>query len=180
VRKAVLTVVAVATLLVGAGWASAHAVTIGDPNDTTGPLDVRRVEKRYTARPLWRITTGPKWTAREIWDKGYFLVHFDTAGDSSHFERYALIRGTPNGMAASLWRDRQRRSDYRLGPVTVRRASQDSVSIRLSLTRLDISSSRTFYRWFVRSLYSSGRCPRVCIDQAPDGRSIRDPLVAPN
>lgn len=156
----------------------AHArLALRDPNDTRGPLDVRRVHHSAVRRPIWRITTGPRWTARRLFDRGYFLVHLDTRG-TRRGDYYALVWHNGRGMRGTLVRDRvRRRRDRTMSSLSVWRRDRDSVSVRIPLRKLFVPKGRDSYGWFVRSLWRRKRCPRAtCIDRAPFKGAVEEPL----
>ena len=147
-----------------------------DPNDVQGVLDVRRVNVSPKRPPRYTLRTFSRWTVQELWDAGYLLVHFDSFGDE-HFDYYVMIRSTGERMLGTLWRDRIRRSDYKVGGVKVWRPDRERVTVRVPLDRLNVR--RAYYRWYASTLFVSDVCPRTCIDRIPDGGAIQEPLIAP-
>jgi hypothetical protein len=151
-----------------------------DGNDTRGPLDVRRADVKGTrSKPKWRVATFGRWTARSIWDKAYGLVHVDALGDE-HFDHYALVRSNGFGLEATLWRDRRRRKDVRVGKLHVARADKRSFTVRLPLRRLDMPDARVFYRWYVQTIAVTRSCPRSCFDRAPDAGAVTEVVPGPD
>jgi hypothetical protein len=150
-----------------------------DGNDTLGVLDVRRVDVKGTrSKPKWHVATFPRWDARSIWDKGYALVYFDAFGDD-HFDHYALVRSNGFGLEGTLWRDRKRKDDVRAGKLHVARSNGRSFTVRVPLRRLDIPRNRLVYRWYVQTILVNGRCPRSCLDRAPDDGAVTEPVPEP-
>lgn len=151
-----------------------------DGNDTRGPLDVRRVTVKGTrAKPKWRVSTFARWGARSIWDKGYGLVRVDALGDD-HFDHYALVRSNGYALDATLWRDRKRKDDVRVGRLHVARSDRRSFSVRIPLRRLQMPDARPFYRWYVETIAVTRRCPRACLDRAPDDGSVTEVVAGPS
>lgn len=150
-----------------------------DPNDTRGPLDVRRaIVKGTRTKPKWRVTTFGRWGARSIWDKGYGLVYVDALGDE-HFDHFALVRSNGYALEASLWRDRKKKDDVRVGRLHVARSDRRSFTVRIPLGRLDMPEARLFYRWYVQTIAVTRRCPRSCFDRAPDEDAVTEFVTRP-
>ena len=159
--------------------ATASHLDVTDPNDTRGPLDVRRVENLGTTQPTWKVVTFASWSRAEIWDSGYVTVLFDTrAGPQPDY--YVLVGSLGSRLYADLWRDRATKPDRRVAGVKVWRADNSSVSIRFPLDRMVIGSERTFYGWSVETLFTGERCRRVCFDFAPDEGTVVEPLPVPS
>jgi hypothetical protein len=158
-------------------WAFARHQDVSDGNDTRGLLDVKRVEVDGK-RPRFKIITFAGWNNQEMWDAGYFLVQFDSRGDG-RFDHYALVRSNGYGIQATLFRDRQRKSDYRVASLEAWRKGSRSVSVRVPLRKLDIPTARTYYRWIVRSLFTNHNCRATCIDRVPDRGAVRELLIDP-
>lgn len=147
-----------------------------DPNDTRGPLDVRRVVAgRDLKRPRWKIVTFDPWRARQIFDRGYVLVFFDTFADK-RYDYYALVRSVGPRLRGSLWRDRKVKSDVFKTALRVRRANRRSVTVRVPLGRMKFPETRVYYYWHVQTLMTNRRCPNVCFDRAPDTDGVLEPL----
>jgi hypothetical protein len=151
--------------------AGAAPSSTNDPNDTRGPLDVRRIERIGSEKPRWTIVTFGDWRVARMFDRGYFLVYLDTFG-SRRFDYYALVRSKGSGLSGTLWRDRTNRDDVRIGFVESFRRNDRSVAVRVPLRRLHIPPDRFFYFWQVRTLYTGPHCTQVCIDIAPNGRGV--------
>jgi hypothetical protein len=151
----------------------AHHVDPRDPNDTRGPLDVRRIDVVRRRTPRFEIITWRGWTARQIWDHGFGLVRLDTFG-SSRFDYYALVRSTGSRLRGDLFRDRARRPDHRLFALRTSKASRRSFRVRIPLGRLRMSRSRAVYRWEVQTLFVGSRCRRTCFDFVPNQRAVRE------
>lgn len=172
---AALTLVAVAALAF-AGGASADHLPVTDANDTRGPLDIRRVEVTGKKRPIWKVTTYGRWSAAKIWDFGFITVFLDTV-DSPRPDFYILIGSRGSHLYADLWRDRANKPDVKVGDLRrVWRTNRSAVSVRLPLSRVKIGRKRTFFRWFVESLFTGDRCRRVCFDLAPNDGPVVEPL----
>ena len=165
--------------LVAVPWlASARHANLADPRDTDGLLDIKEVRLHGKKRPMWKTITFPKWGTERVFDRGFALINLDARGDG-HFEHYALVRSVGTGMRAELFRNRKRKSDYRIGSLNVWRPDRRSVSVRIPLRKLRVGDNRAYYRWFVQTLMTGQACPRVCIDRAPNQGAIQQPLVEP-
>jgi hypothetical protein len=171
-KARVVVAIVIASLLVPVlVWA--HHVDPRDPNDTPGPLDVRRVNVVRRSTPRFEIITWRGWTAKEIWDQGFGLVRLDTFG-SSRFDYYALVRSTGTRLRGDLFRDRSRGSDRRLFALKTSKSSRRSFRVRIPLKRLRMPRSRAIYRWEVQTLFVGNRCRRTCFDFVPNQGSVRE------
>lgn len=159
--------------------AFARHVDVNDPNDVKGLLDVRRIEVQGVKRPRWKVITFATWGTEAVFDSGYFMVRLDTYG-SPRFDYYALVRSNGSRLLASLWRDRAEKRDYKMTGVAVWRPSRTSMSVRVPLGKLKVGTRRAFYGWFVETLFTSDKCPRVCIDRVPDQGRVDEPLPVPS
>ena len=157
---------ALLTIVVMALGAGAHHTDLMDPNETRGKLDVRRVRFDHTGAATWTVTTFSEWTTGSIWDRGYILVMLDTQAGAPA-EYYLLIRSRGASLVASLWRHRNVGSDTYLGTVPVKRPTSRSATVQVALFRLDFGEKRTFYRWWVETVFTGDRCRRTCHDRAP-------------
>jgi hypothetical protein len=147
-----------------------------DPNDTTGPLDVRRVVvKTAGAKPVWRIETGPRWTVRSLRDRGYVLVFLDTFG-TQRPDYYALIRSDGRRLRGSLLRDRVGKRDRHVSWLDVWRKDRSSVSLRVPLRKSRVGKRRDAYSWSVQTLMTTPRCRRICFDGVPNRGTVEEPL----
>ena len=169
--------VAVAAALIAPMFAGAHHKPVADPKDTRGKLDVRSVVVSGTKRrPTFRINTYPRWTARDVWDRGYLLVWLDTRAGSA-FDYYVLIRSVANRLRAVLFRYRPNRRDVRIAGLRVRRPNRRSVTVRIPLGRVVFGEKRLQYGWQAQTLWMAGRCRRkVCFDFAPNRNPVMEPI----
>ncbi|HYZ47062.1 MAG TPA: hypothetical protein VE712_05295 [Actinomycetota bacterium] len=177
IRRLPVAAVVVASLVVLSPAAHAR-LALRDPNDTRGPLDVREVHHVGDRRPIWRIRTGPRWTARRLFDRGYLLVHLDTFG-SRRGDYYALVLSNGRRMRGILFRDRLRpRRDRKLSSLGVWRRDRNSVSVRIPMRKVFVPKNSESYGWFVRTLWIKRRCPKsTCIDRAPFEGAVQQPLA---
>ena len=171
-KRRVLFAIVIVSIVIPALVQAQH-VDPRDPNDTRGPLDVRRIDVVRRRTPRFEIITWRGWTAKEIWDRGFGLVRLDTFG-SSRFDYYALIRSTGSRLKGDVFRDRQSRPDRRLFSVRTTKASRRSFRVRIPLERLRMPRSRAVYRWEVQTLFVGGRCRNTCFDFVPNQGSVRE------
>lgn len=157
--------------------ASATHQVVRDPNDTRGKLDIRRVKIGGQRANRWQITTDRGWSVRGIFDRGYFLVHFDTFGDDD-YDYYVLLRSDRRHMQGSLWRDRQRSRDELIGTADVRRPNRRTVKATVPMRKMRFPEAAVNYRWHARTLFIRKGClKKVCIDRAPNRGAVLEPLV---
>lgn len=178
-KRVMLSLVTVVTILSSTHLAFAHHIVVRDGSSERGLLDVRRVKNlgRWTAR--WRIDTYHRWSRRQIWDQGYLLVYLDTFGSRRH-DYYALIYATEKNVRGTLFRDRDVKPDRKVRDLRVRRPSPKSVNVTVQLKKLRIGNDRATYNWFAQTTWSGGKCWQACFDYAPDtgenGEGIEEPL----
>ena len=155
--------------------AAAGRNDVVDPNDTRGVLDVRAVRFKDPTGdpPQWTILTFDGWSLAKIWDRGYLYVQLDTFGAESA-DYAAVLRSTGRNLVGHLFKLGKGNGgrDVLKGSLTARKGSAASVSVKVSLKRLKFGEQRTFYRWWVVTTLSSGTCPRVCVDRAPNDGSV--------
>jgi hypothetical protein len=147
---------------------------VSDPNDSRSLLDVRSANATRPPRPRFRIETYQRWTVERLHDRGYALVYLDTI-PGRRFDYYVLARSNGHRMVGTLYRDRKRKNDYKMGAVRVRRPSPKAVAMSLRMGRLDWPQSRDQYRWYAQTVFTSDRCPQVCFDVAPNGPPVAEP-----
>ena len=154
--------------------ASADHREVSDGNDTRGPLDVSRARVSSGRPPSWTIRTRGKWNAARIFDRGFVVIRLDTYGDG-RFDYYALVRSNGRRISAWLYADRGSRPDRRKGRLGLKRDSKRSVKVSIPFRKVRFPESRLRYAWIVETLWTTRRCPRVCIDRAPNRGVVREP-----
>lgn len=161
--------ITIAVMSVGAG---AHDTDFNDPNDARGRLDVRQVRLAHVpGPPTWTIITFAEWSTAGMWDRGYLMVLLDTqAGVGAEY--YLLVRSVGKALQGSLWRVHATGPDSYLGSVPTSRPSRRSASVQVSLRRVTFGASRSFYRWWVQTVFTSDLCPRTCQDRAPNRETV--------
>jgi hypothetical protein len=179
-RRVALVGVALAVagaLVVGAlAIAAPPPVTVTDPHDVLGRMDVRRVRlDTATGTPEWTVVTFASWTIHEIWDHGFVIVYLDTKG-SSRADYYALIRSSGRVLDGWLWRRPRTEPDVRLRSLRVTKGSGIGVSVWIPTAALTFGVDRASYGWWVQTLWIGDRCRRTCIDRAPDTGAVVQPL----
>lgn len=168
-KVALVLVVLVTAASMSTMFAKATHQNSKDGNDVKGRLDIRQVNTfGRVQNPDWKIITFARNTATELRDRGFFLVYLDTFGDS-RFDYYALVSSNGSRVQGTLWRDPARKRDRKVRKLTVWRADNFSVSVRVPLSKLNTGGkNRLIYRWFVKSLFVGDNCRRVCLDRAPN------------
>lgn len=169
-RWAAAVAIASATLTVAALALATHA-PVSDPNDTRGPLDVRRVKLEHEDGPgEWTVLTFAEWTPRSMWDVGNAFVFLDTAKNQDA-EYFVHIRSNGRRMVGALWRIGDRR-DRLLRGIAAWRDSRDGVSVRVRLGQLTFGGARRSFRWWVYTSFSGIRCRATCVDRAPNSGAV--------
>jgi hypothetical protein len=171
-RVAAPFVAALVTITLVVVAAGAHHSDLEDPDDTRGKLDVKHVRFAHVGRPpFWTVVTFGEWRTAAMWDRGYIMVSLDTQG-GARAEYYLLIRSVRTALEGTLWRARVHEPDAYLGSVPVKRLSRRSASVQMRLTRVTFGSSRTYYRWWVETVFTSDVCRRTCHDRAPNRDAV--------
>ena len=167
--------VAVATAIATiAAVALASHLPVDDPNDTRGPLDVRRVRLQHDdGPPEWTVVTFGRWSAGSIWDQGHVFLFLDTYG-STDPDHFVHVRSNGRTMLGVLWRiaPSEGQRDRAMRSVAVWRGSGRTVSVRVPLGPLKIGPHRTLFRWWVFTSFTGERCRATCLDRVPSSGSI--------
>lgn len=158
----------------GSITAQAQHLDVSDRRDTRDALDISDVQVDRVSNPRFWVKTWGRWTVKDIFDRGYVLVFFDTFG-SSRFDYYALVRSRGNRLEASLWRDFRRSNDRQRARLLVRRRNRRSVNVIVPLRKMYVGR-RVHYGWRVQTLMTSRTCRRVCFDLAPDEGAVMEPV----
>ena len=152
--------------------AGAHDTDLLDPNDARGRLDVMQVRLAHVpGPPTWTIATYAEWSTAGMWDRGYLMILLDTQAGVGP-EYYLLVRSAGKTLQGSLWRAHVTGPDSYLGSVPTSRPSRRSARAQVSLKRLTFGASRSFYRWWVQTVFTSDLCPRTCHDEAPNQAQV--------
>jgi hypothetical protein len=177
---AVAVLSAIGVSVVAIAGVSASRAQFDDPNDTRGPLDVRRVWFDPEAGPpQWTLVAFSPWNPAQTEDRAFAFVFLDTK-KGAHPDYYVLIRSTGHTLSGSLWRDLERAVDIRLGSVAVSTAPGDAgVTVEVPLGRLAFGALRTSYRWSVLTTFTGRVCRATCVDHVPDQGAVEQPLGTP-
>jgi hypothetical protein len=155
---------------------AAGPVDHADPNDTTGRLDVRVVTFATEPGPLtWRFATFGRWTARQIWDRGYLLVQLDTAGDE-RIDHIIIVGSDGRELAATLLRVRRDGRQVEVGSIGADKDGPRAAFVSMVFHKLSIGSNRTSFSWSVLTSFTGKVCPRTCFDLVPDIGMVEQPL----
>ena len=155
-------------------FAGATHAPLPDPADNRGALDLSRIRMIGNDEPRWVMSTYETWSIPGLRDTGFFTIELDTFG-TAHPDYYVLVRSTGTRFVGSLWRDHQNRPDERLRTLRVSRPTAASIRVRVPITQLNFGS-RAVYFWRVTTLWTGPRCRRVCIDHAPNGDRMSEPV----
>ena len=176
-KKRILTIVLAASIMATGHIASAAHQDVPDPNDTPARFDISEVNVTGLRFPVYTIRTFSRWRIPDVFDLGFFVIYFDTIG-TKRFDYYTLVRSNGMRLTATLWRDRVRRDDVKISNARVRHPTRKIVRVRALIGKMRFGESRVQYRWQVRSLFISGKCrAKLCIDVAPNGPPVAEPIV---
>jgi len=147
-----------------------------DPNDTTGRLDVRVVTYDTDTGPLtWRFTTFGRWTASQIWDRGYLLVQLDTRGDE-RIDYVVVVGSDGRELVATLLRVRRDGQQVEFGSIGADKDGPRAASVSVALHKLSIGANRTSFSWSALTSFTGTVCRRTCFDLVPDVGVVEEPL----
>ncbi len=174
-RLVALALAAAALMSLGSPVSASH-VTVRDRNDVDGRLDLRAVEVLRGPPRKWILKTHKAFSARRIFDKGYLLVYFDTYG-TKRFDYYVLLRPGRHKIKGNLWKDRKQANDEIIAGTRVGKPGKRKVATTVPLRKMRQGPARLTYRWHARTIFTGRHCKRVCIDRAPQARSVVEPFV---
>ena len=172
--KAVLVGILVALFVVTP--AAGEHVVVTDGNDTRGRADIKKVRVERDGPRKWKIRTFRGWRVNDFFEKGWFVINLDTIGDRS-MDYFVFVRAKRRRLGAAIWRERQNQDDVLVAHVKARKVTKALMSVKVPFSKLKVGDSRLEYRWYVRSMWSAPKCPRVCFDRAPNRRVISEPLL---
>ena len=178
-KKVLAMAMVIPALLTLASPVSATHSNVRDDNDVSGRLDIRRVDMLQGLPREWVLKTHKGFTAKRVFDKGYLLVYFDTFGDE-RFDYYVLLRPTRAKFKGELYKDaRNGNNDVLLGQTDLRKPNRRTVTTTVPFRKMRTPDGRLTYRWHARTIYTGPKCKRVCIDRAPEDRSVTEPYLQP-
>jgi hypothetical protein len=144
-----------------------------DAADTRGPLDIALVDPPGDqSSTTWRVSVRGRIKPMRLWDEGYALLSFDTAG-GEEFEVHAVVRWERRRALGLLIRDGSRSAS---GKVQVRRAGPRGILVTVPLGQLGLDPQRLYFRWAAETIFTGPGC-RPCLDGVPDARGYPQPLV---
>lgn len=156
--------------------ASAEHLIVEDPNDTKGRADIERVKVEKDGPRKWTIRTFRGWRVNDFFEKGWFFIQLDTVGDE-RFDYFVFVKAKRRRLGAAIWRDRENKDDVLVRHVNVRKVGKAVMRVSVPFDKIRVGEKRVQFRWYAKSLWSSPKCPRVCIDRAPNNRAVREPLL---
>jgi hypothetical protein len=152
-----------------------------DADDTPGVLDVRAVRFTHGGAPTWHVLTFARWSANEIWDRGYVIVELDTRRDED-IDHLVVVRSDGHDLLATLYRVLRDGRQVEMGPLEVDKAGAHGVRVSVPLHQLTIGSDRISYFWSLLTSFTGAGCPRTCLDRVPDEGMVEQllPGVTPS
>lgn len=173
-----LAVVTVAAVFLMPLLASARHVDVRDGNDTRGLLDMKKVEMTKSKPPKWKVRTWRSWSVEKMWDRGFILVYLDTFGNEAA-DYYALVASDGRRLVGSLYRDRAKKSDFRIRSLRARHPRGRVATVAIPMNKLRRRNSK-LYRWYALTMFSGSRCKQVCFDRAPNNGWVNEPAPVPD
>jgi len=174
------TLVAVATLLVGADVAAAGTQTFPDDDDRPGPLDISSVTQGHagSGKVKHTITTFSNWKKGILGPRtpNFFSLEFSLDGDPAP-ERVVIVFSAAGNMQAPVFTQRGRL----LGMAQASRPNAHTVAV---VIRKALLSNPAGYDWQVLSFFQGANvCTHRCVDRAPDGagkilHDLRPPSIS--
>ena len=138
----------------------AHTAVISDPNDTAGPLDIRRETVSHEkGEVIHRIETYGRWTIQSLGHDSYFEVLLDTSGTRKTFERCALIF-QHYGLAGRLTNCKS------IQGMNLRVERLDAKTVTISIP--DDRLPGHYHYAAASAFFGDGPCKGGCIDVAPN------------
>jgi hypothetical protein len=157
--------------------ARATRTDVDDGNDTRGLLDLRAVVLRHDHGPYtWAFQTFSRWSARRIWDAGFFVVELDTLG-SPATDYVVVVRSDGRSMSADLFRRRGGGEEVHRRRLSAWRSGSRGVDVEVPRLSLRIGANRFSFFWSATSLFTGRRCAKSCTDRAPDGDTMVEELL---
>lgn len=167
------------SLLAGAPTAATESRR-RDPNDTPGPLDIRRIAHGHAGGgALWhKIVTYGTWGRKALQGPEIIRFQFSTDGEDRFDEVNASVDLKDGKLQAWIY-PYVEGSDYAgVGPsqrIRLKRVNRRSVKIFFDRSWVD---KRDRYAWSVWTSYkdkNSRHCTKTCSDRAPDrGRLVHN------
>jgi hypothetical protein len=181
-RRAAGVLIAPAAVIAFALPASANHTSQTDPNEVAGRFDLETVRFDHDAPPpRWTFVTFARWTAAQVWDRGYLLVELDTLGDEEA-DYVAVVRSDGRGLDARLFRIRADGHQVELDTLPTGKDGGRSAWVEVALRKLTFGRSRTSYFWASLSSFTAADCPHTCLDRVPDEGMVEQilPGVTPS
>lgn len=159
--------------------AGAHDTDQADPNDTDGRLDLKMVELSHDAtRGRWFMSSFTRWSPKQIWDQGYFLVYVDTKGNAQ-VDYYGLVYSDGRKIKGGLYRDEPNGKDPKIGSLPATKADARTAAVTLAFSKITIGDTRTEWGWSTQTLFTGPDCKKVCMDLVPDTGMVVQPIEVP-
>jgi uncharacterized repeat protein (TIGR01451 family) len=155
------------------GQADCHGRRRPDRNDTRGTFDLSGASLRRHAGLVIDARTFARWSVFGVWDYGFVIVHLDTLGDGDT-DFFALIRSDGARLDAGLFRSGPD-GDRRIRRLHATHPTGHSVAVRIPVKALRFDKARTYFRWWVQTIWSAGPCHRNCFDRVDDHGAAPEP-----
>jgi hypothetical protein len=163
--------------------AAADVVTRKDPKDTAGRLDIRRVSHGHAGEGAvtHTITTYRRFASRLLRPHGkatgVLQLWIDGDSDDGWWARQVVVQWRNGRLRAPIFDAETQR---RVGRAKVTRPNRRSVKVAIKLSHLgDLGESREYFWMAVSDFWNQTRCKSSCWDFAPNHRTIRHRLPAP-
>jgi Ca2+-binding RTX toxin-like protein len=148
--------------------------TFGDPNDTRGLMDLKKVRSRAGATtPNWEVVSA-RWTKRQVWDKGYWILYADTKGNTKP-DYFVLAYSNGNKLRGGLYRQMPG-GEVRIGAASVDKSGPRELTVRLPLAK--VQRTRPYFRWSIQTLFTGSKCHKVCFDHSPGGPGLPQAVLS--
>lgn len=176
-RSALLLATAFALVLTRSVPTSADVVFRRDPNDTHGPLDVRRLGHGHGHRPrvlTHIVTTSRPWDESDVRNKNSFIYLWFSTDDDRYAEARVAVISQDHELTVQFQDYEESSDSAEVGPpssIRFTRPNRRSIKVFFSKRRLGVDS----YRWSVETLYRNGSSRNcrlgqpLCNDRAPRG-----------
>ena len=178
-RRLLLLTVASLTLFAGLLPAGADTLTVSDPNDTGGRLDIREAALFHkgsggSLRYIWIIRTYDRWFQRHVDDgNGNISILVKRSRESSW--RIKITKGS-DGLRARLSMCIEAQGCGMGGEQTYNTTRPNKKSVRVRVPAEDLGAVGNTMRWLATTAFGKGCSGHCHFDRAPDDRLARHDL----
>ena len=179
-RRFSVTLFLVLALTAGMAPAGAHLLTVGDPDDTPGRLDIREASLNHRGsggdlRYIWKVRTYDRWFRRHVNPpKGNIAILIKRSQESSW--RLEITKRASGGLRAHLSMCIEGQGCGLGEEETYRATRPNKRSVRVKVPREDLGAVGNKVRWLANSAFGTGCGGNCHFDRVPDEGLARHEL----